>query len=159
MCCRMKISHPRLWKRSASQNQSRPGRKPPSTASRKELANLQLPKSLPRVAMADTPNSVQRTWAMNLTGANSFPTICSSFFPRHQALSRASLMESLYGQRGNSTTSATFSLLRAIMQTHRLLLAPIRQSLIWTDCSSNLAQIGSLQKTLIASWMVGAVVL
>lgn len=116
-CQRMKTSSLMVIRRSAGRNPSWAGRKPLSTAFRKELTNLLLPKSFPRVERAGTLSSVQPTPIETQEGASCFPAILNGFLLGHQALSRAPQVERPPGQKENPTTLATSGQLRVNMQS------------------------------------------
>lgn len=140
----------------ASQNPSRAGRRPPSTAFRKELENLRSPKLSPRVGRAGTPSSVQATPTRTQEGASCYLAIWNGFLLVHRALRRSPLVERLCGPKESFTTSATFSHIQVTTQSCslRCLLAPKPRCLIWTDCCSRLAQTDCPPKSLLVSWTV-----
>lgn len=141
----------------AGPNHSRAGRRPLSTAFTEGMANLQSPKSSPRVERADTPCSVQPTPARTQEeGANCCPASWNGFLLRYQALGRVPLVAKLRGPQESSTTSATSARLRVATQSRSLrwLLAPKPKGLIWTSSYSRPAQTNFPPKNLLVPWMV-----
>lgn len=133
--CRMKTSSLKVTWSPAGPNPSRAGRRPPSTAIRKEPANLPSLKSSPRAERADTPSSVQPSPTGTKEGASCSPVIWSGCFPRYRALSRVPRVSRLRGPKESSTTSATSGHRRVTTQSCSLrgLLVPKPKGLIWTD--------------------------
>lgn len=152
VCCRMETSS----FSPASQNPSRAGRRPASTAFRKELEHLRSPKLSPRVGRGGTPSSVQPTPTRTQEGASCYPAIWNGFSLVHRALRRSRLVERLHGPKESFTTSVTSSHLQVTTQSCSLsrLLAPKPRRLIWTDCCSRLAQTDCPPKSLSVSRMV-----
>lgn len=131
-CCRMTSSLIFIWS-PAGPNQSRAGRRPLSTAFTEVMANLQSPKSSPRVERADTPCSVRPTLARTQDGAKACPASWNGFFLRYQVLSRVPQVARL---------------------RHGWLLAQKPKGLISTSCCSRLAQTDFLPRSLLVLWMV-----
>lgn len=130
LCCRMLTSSLMVNWSPAGQNPSRAGRRPLSTAFIKETANLQSPKSSPRVERADTPSSVQPTLTGTQEGANCYPASWDGFLRRYKAVNRTPQLTRLRGPKESSTTSAISGHLRVTMQSLRWLFAPKPKALI-----------------------------
>lgn len=145
----MKTSSPMAVWSPAGQSPSRVGRRPRSTAFRKELAKPQSPKSSPRVERAGTPTSPQPSPNRTRDEASSFLAVWIAFCPGQKPLSSNLQVMRLRGPKESSTTSATSALLRVTPQSHShgLILAPKHQCPIWTDCCLSLAQTTKLPKS------------
>lgn len=126
LCYRMETSSLQPSSCPVSQNPSRAGRRPLSTAFRKELHNLPSLKLSLRAGRVGTLSSPQPTPTRSQEMANCSPAIWNGFSLGHRALIRTPQLERLHGPKESFTTSATSSDLQVTMQhcSLRWLLAP-----------------------------------